>query len=189
LNFLGHLYLADGEEREFIAGSIAAEFVRGRLPDTLPPLFAAAVRFHRRIDEASDTHPAVSRSKKLLRPYGHYAAVIVDLYWDHLLASRWPEFSDEPLASFNSRMYELLLRFDGSAWPPYPLVVKRMAVGDWLSSYSTIEGLKTALYRLSRRVRRPVDFSGAAELLDRNRPFFSTAFDELISDLKLLPRR
>jgi acyl carrier protein phosphodiesterase len=189
LNFLGHLYLADGEEREFIAGSIAAEFVRGRLPDTLPPLFAAAVRFHRRIDEVSDTHPAVSRSKTLLRPYGHYSAVIVDLFWDHLLASRWPEFSDEPLAAFTGRMYDHLLGLDGSDWPPYPLVVKRMAADDWLGSYATMEGLRSAVYRLSRRARRPVDFSGAAELLDQNREFFSTALDELLASLKTLPRR
>jgi hypothetical protein len=47
---------------------------------------------HRTIDAFSDRHPAVHRRKRILTSeYGRLSGVIVDVFYDHVLARRWAE--------------------------------------------------------------------------------------------------
>ena len=67
------------------------------------------IQMHRAIDAFSDRHPAVRRSKSILTPeYGRLSGVIVDVFYDHVLARRWPEHHPRPLSVFTQDVYRTL---------------------------------------------------------------------------------
>ena len=64
-----------------LLGNIAGDFVKGPLHDEFEPLIRAGIREHRRIDEFTDTHPAVASFRRVLIPdYGHYSRAIADAW-------------------------------------------------------------------------------------------------------------
>src|SRR3954453_2663939 len=109
MNFLAHLYLS-GNDPEIMVGNFLGDFVRGRnLLERYKKNIATGIELHRTIDEFTDTHPIVAQSKNRLREkYRHYAAVIVDIFYDHFLAKNWSEYSSELLPDFADRAYQIL---------------------------------------------------------------------------------
>jgi acyl carrier protein phosphodiesterase len=92
MNHLAHFVLSGGDA-DLAIGNFVADFITNRqLPD-----FSAAVQrgihLHREIDAFTDAHPIVKQSTKRLHPFHHkYSPVIVDVYYDFLLAKNWDKF-------------------------------------------------------------------------------------------------
>jgi acyl carrier protein phosphodiesterase len=159
LNFLAHLHLCDatpGSTPEALIGSIMPDLVRGKLPSTLPAAVLAAAHQHRKIDAFTDTHPIVARSKQRLfaipGSHARYTGILIDIFYDHFLASDWPRWSDEPRPAFIARVHDAF-RLRAHLMPDamrYP--IDRMIEQDWLASYATMDGIELALTRLSARL-------------------------------------
>ena len=100
MNFLAHCLLA-WPGQGWIAGGVLGDFVKGRLPESLPPELRAGIRLHRRIDSfanrLADMKPSVARFDDQLR---RAAPVLLDIVADHCLALTWPRYSGVPLADF-----------------------------------------------------------------------------------------
>ena len=80
------------------------EFVEKK--STTSPNVQAGIHLHRAIDTFTDQHPTFRAHCKLLSPeHGHYARVIMDVVYDHLLAQHWNDFHDQPLAEFAQDFY------------------------------------------------------------------------------------
>src|SRR4051812_44429809 len=109
MNFLAHLYLS-GDNDYVKLGNFIGDFVKGRnLNEQFPSGIARGIRLHRAIDEFTDSHPIVKKSKDRLRPaYRHYAPVIVDVFYDHFLARNWTRYSDTALADYAEQTYDLV---------------------------------------------------------------------------------
>ena len=106
MNFLAHLFLSD-ENPEIMVGNFIADMVKGNSFLGYPTTIGKGIRIHRNIDKFTDSHPIVQLSKKRLRPnYRKYAGVIVDMFYDHLLAVDWHTYSPIPLASFAEKAYK-----------------------------------------------------------------------------------
>src|SRR5690606_27833300 len=134
-----------------------------------PSGIARGIRLHRFIDTYTDTHPVVSETKARLRPhFRKYAPVVADLYFDHFLASRFSEFSAEPLAAYTSRIYTLI----NSHLPGLPERVQYffpyMMRQNWLLSYAEVSGIAQALGGLSRRASFDSGMEQAGEELIKN---------------------
>jgi acyl carrier protein phosphodiesterase len=92
MNHLAHFVLSGGDA-DLAIGNFVADFITNRqLPD-----FSAGVQrgiwLHREIDAFTDSHPIVKQSTKRLHPFHHkYSPVIVDVYYDYLLAKNWDTF-------------------------------------------------------------------------------------------------
>ncbi|RTL53501.1 MAG: DUF479 domain-containing protein [Rhodocyclaceae bacterium] len=167
MNFLAHLYLA-GEEEHYRLGGLMGDFVKGPLPGALPDDLARGVMLHRRIDSYADAHPAFRRSRERMSPLRRrYGGILVDMFYDHLLARLWPRFHAAPLVDFAGEAYALLRRREASLPEGMVGVAKAMAAGDWLSSYAEMEAIALALARMgTRRLRVPNSLAGGeAELL------------------------
>lgn len=151
MNFLAHLYLS-GDFDQLMIGNFMADFVKGKPAATLAPQLVKGIVLHRAIDFYTDTHPIVKQSKKRLQPsYGKYSGVIVDIFYDHFLASLWSDYSSQPLPQFASDTYHLM----NSNIESLPLSMHQMLFfmqkNNWLVSYGSLWGVERALTGIANR--------------------------------------
>ena len=98
MNFLAHALLA-GNDPALIVGGVVGDWIKGPLPGPLPPDLARGVALHRAIDSHAETHPAFQRSRNRVAPdRRRYAGILVDIFYDHLLARDWASLQPMPLA-------------------------------------------------------------------------------------------
>jgi acyl carrier protein phosphodiesterase len=182
MNFLAHFLTARASD-DLMSGSFMGDFVRGSV-EKQPERFRAGIVLHRRVDAFTDHHPLVLRSVARLRPAcGRYAAVAMDIIYDHLLATSWDEWSDEPLERFTRRVYEVLGR-DAGAYPELASrVAAAMSSGDWLGSYRSERGIRLALERMNRRVRTPVDLRAGLDVVLADAGTFRADFSRFFRSL------
>ncbi|WP_432721350.1 ACP phosphodiesterase [Jeongeupia wiesaeckerbachi] len=183
MNYLAHALLA-GPAPADRAGGVAGDFVKGLLPGALPADLAAGVALHREIDAFADLHPAFAASRARVSPVRRrYGGIMVDLFYDHLLAVHWARFSpDETLAQFTGRLYAELAR--QPALPAhFAAVLPRMAETDWLASYRDMANVAFALDRMaSHRIRRANPLAGAADELRDHYAGFEADFLDFMPD-------
>lgn len=152
MNFLAHLYLS-GNDPEVMVGNFIGDFVKGRdLKEQFGAGVARGIELHRAIDEFTDRHVTVKKSKLRLWPtYRHYSAVIVDIYYDHFLAAGWSTYSKEPLDVYAQRAYQILADHDHILPEQVKHMLAYMTRGNWLLNYAKVEGIQQALTGMSRR--------------------------------------
>jgi acyl carrier protein phosphodiesterase len=155
MNFLAHALLA-GDKPSLIVGGVVGDWIKGPLPGALSADLAQGVALHRAIDHFAESHPAFNRSRSRVSPERRrYAGVLVDVFYDHLLAQNWAAIHQQPLHEYCESVYALirdrLHDLPPSAHPGLELMAKE----DWLTSYVKIEGIADVLARMSRRARQP----------------------------------
>lgn len=182
MNYLAHLYLAERTGTSF-AGNFLGDFVRGRLDGRFAPEIEAGIRLHRRIDSYSDSHPLLMEARaRFHAPFRRYAGILLDVYFDHLLARHWHEFHDEPMPRF-ARRAARAMRDDWPQAAPFPRE-RLERLSEVLCSYARPQGVDTALRRVDARLSRssplpralPV-LTGQDAALDR---VFGSFFPELV---------
>jgi acyl carrier protein phosphodiesterase len=186
MNFLAHIYLS-GNNEKLMVGNFIADFVKGRAAlEKFESEIVKGIDLHRGIDEFTDTHPIVLKSKVRLRPkYRHYSGVIVDVFYDHFLSKFWSNYHSEPLHDFAERIYATIEKYSAIL----PLDVSRMLPymirGNWLVNYSKPEGIQRALTGMSRRTPYESKMDEAVhDLLDHYEDF-KNEFEEFFPELKL----
>ena len=152
MNFLAHLYLS-GTNPEIRVGNFIGDFVRGRnVYEQFIPNIALGIELHREIDGFTDSHPVVRESKIRLRPkYRHYAPVIVDVFYDHFLASLWSNYHPLPLEQYAKESYELLQKSSDQLPLRVQQLLPYMINGNWLVNYAQLEGINRALSGMAHR--------------------------------------
>lgn len=165
MNFLGHLYLS-GSDTEVIVGNFMGDAIKGRDLSRFSSGIERGLRLHRTIDSFTDTHPMLRAGRERVHAHaGRYASVVMDLFYDHLLAEQWERFHVEPLPAFAQRMYRLLEANEAHMPERTRRMLPYMVAGDWLTSYASLDGIGRALDGLSRRVREGAPMRGAERVL------------------------
>ena len=190
MNYLAHIFLA-GDTAESIIGNLAGDFVKGPLPGPFEPEIARGILEHRKIDTFTDSHPAAGTFRRIIAAdHGHYARVIADVFFDHFLATHWADYAPVPLDAFLTRVFATLDPHTDLMPPRLRMTYPRMRDGDWFRSYSTLAGISTALYYLSRRFSRRPRLEPATQLLVERRSEleaeFRTFFPDVIAFSKAL---
>jgi acyl carrier protein phosphodiesterase len=189
MNFLAHLYLTN-ESPESIIGNIMPDLVRGPLPGDINDELRAAVQLHRDVDRFTDSHAITRRSCNRIRhEWGHYSGVLIDMFFDHLLAKRWDAYSTVPLEAFAEQIYETLTEHAHILPPSMKHAVSRMVEFNWLVSYRDIDGIETALRRMSGRLKRPVRLDDAVVALVEHGDAFSADFTTFFPHVVELARK
>ncbi len=184
MNFLAHLYLS-GNDRGIIIGNFIADHVKGRRSEQFSEEIRNGIALHKAIDEFTDNHSVVRGSVTALRPgFRKYAGVVLDMFFDHYLATGWHNWTDEPLEQFSKRMYGVLM----DNYSVLPARTKHMLPymirGNWLLHYREIEGLNQALNGMARRTAFQSNMDKAAvELRDRY-AFYGRQFDSFFPELR-----
>ena len=155
MNVLAHALLA-GDDPALIVGGVAGDWIKGTLPGALPADLARGVALHRAIDSFAESHPAFRKSRSRISvERRRYAGVLVDMYYDHILASEWSNVSDLSLEEYCKTVYGLINDRMSDLPASSHLALNMMAKENWLSSYAQIEGIADVLARMSRRARQP----------------------------------
>jgi acyl carrier protein phosphodiesterase len=155
LNFLAHALLA-GDDPALIVGGVVGDWIKGYLPGLLPIDLARGVALHRAIDNFAESHPAFRKSRSRISvERRRYAGVLVDIFYDHILASQWSGISDRALEEYCQTVYGLINDRMSDLPVSSHLALNMMTKENWLSSYAQIEGIADVLARMSRRARQP----------------------------------
>lgn len=121
MNYLAHTLLA-GPDPQLQLGGVLGDFWRGAPDAAWSPGLRAGVMLHRHIDTFTDAHALLVEARALfVPPQRRYAGILLDVYFDHLLARDFSRYSDQLLAPFSARMM-LLLR---ESQPQMPLPMRR----------------------------------------------------------------
>ena len=170
MNFLAHALLA-GESPALVVGGVVGDWIKGPLPAGLPEDLARGVALHRAIDSFAETHPAFCASRaRMSAGRRRYAGVLVDIFYDHLLARDWARYRADELGGYCAVVYRQIADRRHHLPASAHHALELMAREDWLQSYAGLEGIADVLARMSRRALQPnplaggeADFVAAAE--------------------------
>jgi len=184
LNFLAHALLA-GDTPALIVGGVVGDWIKGPLPAGLPDDLSRGVALHRAIDHFAESHPAFCRSRSRVSPARRrYAGVLVDVFYDHLLAKNWAAIHQQPLEEYCEAVYGLINQRLNDLPASSHTALKLMAQEDWLTSYAKIEGIADVLARMSRRARQPNPLAQGEQEFLADVDGFTSDFYEWLGDAR-----
>jgi acyl carrier protein phosphodiesterase len=201
MNHLAHFFLS-GDNEDLAIGNFVADFISNRELPQFTEGVKRGIMLHREIDAFTDAHPVVKQSTKRLHPFHHkYSPVIVDIYYDFLLAKNWKKYAigdpfptksgfrtstvwNADLRNFVDQIYNLLT----TRHLELPLKLRnrlsRMIADDWLMRYSTYEGLHRAFLMIEKHAAFPGNFGNAATHLEMYLEAFDAEFNAFFPDLQ-----
>jgi len=182
LNFLGHIFLTPDDD-ELLLGNFIADSVKGNPYNKLPERVADGVKLHRAIDAFTDSHQLVKQGVERFRPtQGRYAAVVIDVVYDHVLASNWQHFHDQELGHFTDEIYNRLENLSHH----FPRNVQRyfpyMKEQNWLYNYQFEWGLRKSLEGLDRRTSIETELVASIKVYKKYESKFLEKFQQFIVD-------
>lgn len=183
MNFLAHAWLAGDADADRIGG-LLGDFVKGYLPAGLPPALASGVALHRAIDSFADRHPAFAASRaRISAARRRVGGVLVDLFYDHLLARDWADYVSVSLADYCAGLYAALPGYHGVLPEPAWAVAQRMQANDWLTSYRDVAAVGRAIDTMAlHRLRRPNALAGGIEEFLADDQGFAADFRAFLPD-------
>ena len=184
MNYLAHIFLS-GDNNLLKLGNFLGDFVRSKDQKKYSTEIQKGIKLHQYIDHFTDTHATVKKSKIRLRPlFGHYAPVIVDVYYDHFLALNWSQFSRIRLEDFINHFYDLTDK-NKSLFPKKAShILHYMKRDNWLYEYRTIKGIDKALTGMSRRTKFVSKMESAAFELEENFNQYQEDFNSFFPELR-----
>ena len=144
------------------------DFAKGPIDERFAPALHFGISLHRKIDTFTDAHHLTLASRnRFAGELRRYAGIIVDMVYDHFLATKWSNYCQLPLPDFTQKVYAVLLHqrssFEGRALQ----VLERMVEHDWLGSYLSLGNIETALASISRRMSRTNSLDRCGDALAR----------------------
>ena len=188
MNFLGHIFLTPNDD-EILLGNFIADSVKGNPEKFYSGKIAEGIRFHRAIDEFTDSHPIVKRGVLRFREtQSKYASVVIDVIYDHILASNWNEFHGTDLESLAQSVYQRLEAQNKH----FPTSVKRyfpyMQEQNWLYNYQFEWGILKALEDLDRRSANETQMHLALGVYKEFEAEFLAEFKKFAADAQKMSR-
>lgn len=184
MNFLVHLFLS-GNDEELLVGNFLGDFVKGRLEGRYPPRIELGIGLHRSIDSFSGRNTYFLRSKRRIDPsFGHYRGVMVDLFYDHFLASRWDEYAGISFPQFLSNTRRVVEEYR-NCLPEQLRTLLPYIFSELLPSYTEIDGIGRALARMAARSTRRNSMGEGGKELKRQYCFLQEDFRSFLPELRL----
>jgi acyl carrier protein phosphodiesterase len=186
LNYLAHLYLTKDYPWEVSLGNFFADAVKGNNAiSKYPENIQTGIRIHREIDDFTDKHPLVSKGKKrLYGNYGKFAGIIVDIYFDHILALNWKHYSDISLEDFAQSQYDLIT----SHWNHLPERTRfwyhYMHQNNLLVNYAREDIVEMVLQRMDKRMGSISGMGKAIEEFRIHKPEYTNEFRNVFQEIQ-----
>jgi len=151
MNYLAHIYLSRDDELISI-GNFMADHIKGSKYKSYAVGLQKGILLHRQIDSFTDAHEIVRYSKRRLDDdYGLYRGIIIDIFYDHMLAKNWHLYSDQALSDYTQAFYGRLNRHYDILPEKVKYMSKYLIKDDWLLSYAQIGGIQKVLEGMNRR--------------------------------------
>lgn len=176
MNLLAHSFLSF-DQKPILIGNYLGDFVKGKSYQNLPADIQKGVLLHRFIDELADNHLEAKKTKKyFLEDYGHYSAVLVDIYYDHILATQWHDFHTKDLSEFVDEVYTILSLSVGNLNSSAQYALGFMVQSNWLLNYQFKKGIKSTLKGISHRSKYAPYLQNSYGLFERHQKEITNQF-------------
>jgi acyl carrier protein phosphodiesterase len=187
LNFLAHIYLS-GDDDDIKIGNFLGDFVKGRLNKLTNAQYSKGVingmALHREIDFFTDNHPIVKQSIDRLQPkYHKFSGIVVDMFYDHILAKNFHQYSSLPLEEYARIFYDLLEKRNAEIPEPMERMVKSMVTRNWFLGYKTFEGIEWALTGISKRLSFESGIENATDELRQDYGLYEAEFQQFFPEI------
>jgi acyl carrier protein phosphodiesterase len=184
MNFLAHAYLSFGDP-SILTGNMVSDFVKGSARFGFRKEIQQGISLHRIIDAETDIHPATQKAKTIFRnDYRLYSAPIVDIVFDHFLATDPSIFDDASLSEFAKSVYEILEHHANELPPRFFQMLYYMKTDNWLYHYRTKEGIGRSIKGLIRRASFISDSDTAIRIFNDHYMFLKSCYEEVFPDVK-----
>ncbi len=183
MNHLAHALLA-GDDEDRVLGGLLGDFLRGAVPTTLRPGVQDGLRLHRAIDAYTDRHPVLAALRpRFQAPWRRYAGIILDVWFDHLLARDFTRWSAQPLPAYAAVLQALLQRRAAELPPALQRFAAYMRRHDLPAAYADRDVLAQVFAGLSTRLSRTNPLADALHETARLEPELGAAFAEFFPQL------
>lgn len=184
MNHLAHALLA-APDADFMFGSLVADFLRGAVDPQVQRGVRIGIALHRSVDGYTDAHPQVVAARSLFEPpYRRYAGILLDVWFDHLLARDWHRYADGNLSAFSREVQGLLAARAADLPPRMHGFARYLHAHDLPEAYRDAPMIDQVLHGLSQRLSRENPLALAlpvvqaqASALDRH---FAAFFPDLL---------
>ncbi len=184
MNYLAHIYLSGDNEMVRI-GNFIADHIKGSQYKNYPDDIQIGILLHRQIDSFTDAHEIARKSKRRLNEqYGLYKGIIVDIFYDHMLAKNWSMYSKSELSDYTKSFYAQLTDHDVFLPEKIKYMSQYMIPQDWLLSYARKKGIQKVLEGMNRRTGGASKMDLAMGDLEQNYDEFETDFKLFFEDLR-----
>ena len=183
LNHLAHALLA-GTDSDMLLGGMLGDFWRGAPDPSWRVGVTRGVILHRKIDVYTDRHEAVVAARNRFEaPYRRYAGILLDVYFDHVLARDALRESSDAMMSLSMRMLDLL---DANRdWLPDDLnrFARYFRLAGLFASYAERATIENVLTGIGRRLKRDNPLATAGAILWENQTALDASFARFFPDL------
>jgi acyl carrier protein phosphodiesterase len=184
LNVLAHAVLSPRDERVRL-GNVLADFIHRNEVELLDDAMKVGVTLHKRIDQFTDSHQVVDRSKARLVGFQRYGNALVDVFYDHFLTRHWSH--ELSVRDFTNELYQSIQAHNHILPETCVLIANRMIAQDWMNHYGTFEDLATNLGRMELRIQsrtgRSVDLVSSIKTFEKDYESFEADFLEFWPEL------
>ncbi|MDZ7897875.1 MAG: ACP phosphodiesterase [Arcicella sp.] len=187
MNFLAHTYLS-GNDDDLKIGNFLGDFVKGRLNKLSNSQYSEGIikgmALHREIDFFTDSHPVVRRSIDRLQPkYHKFSGIVVDMFYDHVLAKNFTQYSVISLQDYSQSFYELLINRKNDIPIEMERMVESLIKRNWFLGYTQYEGIEWALQGISKRLSFQSGIENATEDLKQDYLLYEAEFNVFFPQL------
>lgn len=178
MNFLAHAHLS-GTDQDVLLGNFIADAVKGKKFLEFRKNIRVGILLHRQIDSYTDKHEVFKQSVERVKSnFGRYSGIVMDIFYDHFLASNWQHYHDTHLHDFAGRVYGILTKnvliLPSKTRRLLPFIISQ----NWLVAYAKMDGLKQVFSGMDRRTGRK---SG----MDKAIPVLNEHYKELYGDFEI----
>ena len=189
MNFLAHAYLSFGQEG-LLTGNLISDFVKGKAQYNYPEAIQKGIRLHRAIDAFTDAHEATKEATNFFKtPYRLYSGPIIDILYDHFLATDHTIFPGDSLFTFSQQVYQQLEANAAHLPPHFARVFTYMKAENWLWHYRTHEGMQRSLNGLARRATYLTETETAFRLFQQHYTALQQCYARFMPDVKTFAKQ
>lgn len=183
MNYLAHSLLSFNNE-PIIVGNFIADHIKMAQANGMPEEIIAGIKIHRRIDTYTDSHPLFIKNKRhFYNGFERYSGVLLDIYFDYLLAKNFHLFSDVNLSEYTQNIYSVLQRNHQHLPVSSQRFLQYVLQNNTFFEYSKIEGIELVLKHLSYRINHGVWLNESVPLFLEQEEKIESDFVEFMNDV------
>lgn len=185
MNLLAHALLAGGDD-DVRFGSAIGDFVRGAIDPALPAGVRDGIALHRAVDAYTDAHPEVVAARRLfVPPLRRYAGILLDVWFDHLLARDWDRLvGGPPLAAFSQALQDQLRQRSAELPPRMRGFAAYVLRNDLPARYRERAMIARVFLGLSQRIARANPVAVAMPAISDREAAIGAHFEAFYPDLR-----
>jgi len=183
MNYLAHSFLSGANDNIKI-GNFLGDWVKGSDYMKYPEDIRTGIMLHRNIDAFTDRHQIVRMGAARFQPrYARYSSVIIDIVYDHVLASNWKVFSDLSLRDYLNRLHNLMLNNIEMMPERLKNYLPEFMNERWIERYETIQGIREVFDAMSKRTSLPKETEFAISIMEMYKDDFQHEFFDFFGQI------